>query len=239
MEALATLKLALNSNKSIVFGAECEILYSGRAESFLPAGERIVLIKQDGTILIHQPTGSVPINYMKEATHKIVEKEDVSILKSNSGDELLEILLLKIHFVHSKQFEDGAKLQLQGSEKDMADMIMKEPKLIDPDFTPVSQEEQTKYGFIDVLGKDKKGNLVVVECKRYNGDLSAVTQLRRYVEKMKETLGVKSIRGILACPKITGNAKKMLEDWGFEYRQVSPPNFMEKKDKSQLRLGEF
>ncbi len=111
--------------------------------------------------------------------------------------------------------------------------------MIEKGFTAVSQEEQTKYGFIDVFGTDKDGNLVVVECKRYCADLGAVTQLRRYVEKIKEMKGLKKVRGILACPKISANAKKMLEDWGFEYKMIEPPSYLETHKKGQKKLHEF
>ena len=56
---------AINKNHSVVIGCTCEIWYSGRAESFLPAGDRIIIIKEDNTLIVHQPTGNNPINYMK------------------------------------------------------------------------------------------------------------------------------------------------------------------------------
>ncbi len=229
------LQEALNSNQSVVLGARCEITYSGRAESFLPEGDRVLLVKQDGTILIHQPKGSTPVNYMKEATHTFKN----NVLTARNAQEELVVKLLKIHFLNTHTLEDGQSLQLQGTEKDMADMIMQKPIVIEEGFTPVSQEEQTKYGFIDVMGKDIKGQLVIVECKRYNADLAAVTQLRRYVEKMKKTLGVHSIRGMIAAPKISSNALRMLTDWGFEFKEVHPPKFFEKAAKDQKRLGEY
>jgi hypothetical protein len=104
---------------------------------------------------------------------------------------------------------------------------------------PVSQEEQTAYGFIDVLGTDKDGTLTVVECKRYVADLSAVTQLRRYVEKLCASKGISKVRGILAAPKITQNAEQMLKDWGYSFVSVKPPKYLEEFDKKQQRLDAF
>ncbi|MBU0461822.1 MAG: DUF91 domain-containing protein, partial [Nanoarchaeota archaeon] len=153
--------------------------------------------------------------------------------------EFLDIKINKIHFVNSHPMKDGKKLQLAGSEKDMAEMIYKNPEMLEPDFRPVSMEEQTKYGFIDVMGTDRKGNIVVVECKRYNADLNAVQQLRGYVEKIKESKGIENVRGILAAPKITGNAEQMLKDWGFKFVAVSPPKYFERYDSDQKTLGSF
>jgi len=81
--------------------------------------------------------------------------------------------------------------------------------------------------------------LTVVECKRYNADLGAVTQLRRYVEKLMVSKGITKVRGILAAPKITPNAKQMLEDWGFEFKHIEPPKYREKFNKHQKNLVDF
>ena len=89
-----------------------------------------------------------------------------------------------MYFFNSQKLEDGRSIVISGTEADMAKMLYEKPEMIEKGFTPVSQEEQTKYGFIDVLGVDKDGMLTVVECKRYCADLGAVTQLRRYVERL-------------------------------------------------------
>ena len=121
----------------------------------------------------------------------------------------------------------------------MSDMLYKNPEMIEEGFSPVSQEEQTTYGFIDVFGKDRDGVLTIVECKRYCADLGAVTQLRRYVERVKETKGVDAVRGIIAAPKITPNAEKMLTDWGYSFKSVKPPMYLERYDRKQKRLDSF
>ena len=135
--------------------------------------------------------------------------------------------------------QDGEKIVLKGSEKDMAEKIYNNPDLIEPNFKPLTREEHTKYGFIDVFGYDKSNTLVIVECKRYTATLDAVTQLRRYVEKIKSSKGLDKVRGILAAPNISPNAKQMLEDWGFEFKIVTPPKHLEKFNKKQKKIGEF
>ena len=120
-------------------------------------------------------------------------------------------------------------------------MIKANPELVSKDFKPLSREEHTKFGFIDVFGHDKKGNLVIVECKRYTASLHCVTQLRRYVEKIKELKGLKAsqVKGILASPKISSNAKEMLEKWKFKWVQVHPPKRLERFSKDQKKLGNW
>jgi RecB family endonuclease NucS len=121
----------------------------------------------------------------------------------------------------------------------MSDMIRDNPEVISDEFTPLSREEHTKYGFIDVFGHDKNGTLIVVECKRYAASLACVTQLRRYVERIKELKGVDAVRGVMASPKITANAQKMLHDWGFEWKRVIPPKRLERHRRGQKTLGDW
>jgi RecB family endonuclease NucS len=233
---------ALNQSKTIIFGVNCEVNYSGRAEAFLPQGDRIIIIKSDKSLLVHQPTGNNPVNYMKPNSSFIIEKSDEQVLLKSQNlpmKEYLDIFINEIHFVHTMHLHDGQKIQLCGNEKDMADMIIKNPKLISEDFRPVKTEEQTKYGFIDVLGRDKDNNLVVIECKRFRCGLKDVSQLRRYVEKVQGSRGTKKVKGILAAPGITDNAKKMLEDWALEYKYVQPPKHRERFNKHQKNISEF
>jgi len=234
------MKNALSKNHSVVLGCSCEINYSGRAESFLPDGDRIIVIKEDKTLLVHQPTGSNPVNYMKAGTSHVLSIDgDKCVLKSKNGKEFMEIVMRRIHFFNYLKMNDGKSIVLTGTEKDMAEMLMKNPDMIEPGFKPFSMEEHTKYGFIDVFGTDKFNIITVVECKRYCADLSAVTQLRRYVEKIKDSKGIENVRGVIAAPRITPNALKMLQDWGFSFVEAKPPKYLEKFDKSQQNLHSF
>lgn len=241
-ETQERIKKALQGQDTIILGVNCTIEYNGRAEAHLPKGDRIIIIKPDKNLIVHQPTGTNPVNYMKTGTEHNIYYEDKELyLKSNhlASKEDMIIKLHKIHFLQTKLLHDGEKIILKGSEKDMAEKIYCNPELIEENFKPLNKEEHTKYGFIDIFGYDKNNTLVVIECKRYTATLDAVTQLRRYVEKIKSSKGLKKVRGILAAPNISPNAKKMLEDWSFEYRQINPPKYLKKFNKKQKKLKEF
>jgi len=243
-EFIAMISTALERPEMIIIGAECEVNYYGKVESFLPLGDRLIIIKADKTLLVHQPTGVNPINYMKEGTeHRIVRNDEGTFLKSRHLflKDYMDIKLLRIHFVNTHALEDGNKIQVQGSEEHMSDMIFNNPELIEKGFKPFSREEHTKFGFIDVFGTDKSGKIVIIECKRDFADFKAISQLHRYVHKMMKSKGVaeKDIRGIIAAPRMIGNAMEMLKEQGYEFRSVSPPKYLEKYDKKQKRLGEY
>jgi len=233
---------SLARNETIVFSCRCSIKYSGRAESHLGMGDRIILVKSDNALLVHQPTGNAPINYMKPNTgHSLKVENGKLVLRSQNLalKENMEIIMDKIHFFNSHKLADGQTIHVAGTEEDMCNMIYNNPEMIEAGFKPVSQEEQTKYGYIDVLGVDKDGVLTIVECKRYKAELSAVTQLRRYVEKIMVSKGIIKVRGILAAPKISDNAEQMLKDWGYKFKSIHPPKYLEDYNKKQSRLDRF
>lgn len=169
-------------------------------------------------------------------------KEDYSVLfkaYNSLTREYLELEISRVYDFMSRKLEDGEKQLLAGTEADMSDMIKQNPSLISADFKPLSREEHTKFGFIDVFGHDKKGTLIVVECKRYTSGLDAVQQLRRYVEKIKELRGIDKVSGILASPKISPNAEEMLKKWGFSWVLVNPPMRLVRHNKAQKGLDAF
>ena len=243
-EYIGQINNALERNETVIIAANCEVSYYGKVESYLPAGDRIILIKSDKTLLVHQPGGVNPINYMKEGTEaKIVVENGEIILKARHLflKDFLDAKIHKIHFVNAHKLEDGGSIEVVGSEADMSDMIYNNPLLIEKGFKPFSREEHNKYGFVDVFGTDKDGKIVVIECKRDNADFKAVQQLHRYIHKICRSKGIKeeNIRGIIACPKISANAKVMLEELGYSFVSVTPPKYLERYDKKQKRLGEY
>lgn len=233
---------AVAAREMIIAFVHCQITYSGRAEAFLGRGDRVLLIKADSTVIIHQPEGSNPINYMRPGSAIAFERIDQHAMMHvmNSGDKsFLDVEIFRVYDAASRKLEDGQKQDLAGSERDMSDHIRDNPALIGNDFRPISREEQTDVGFIDVFGHDKQGHFVVVECKRITASLMAVDQLRRYVERVKQIKGTQVVTGVLAAPSITPNARDMLESYGFRYAQVQPPMRLERWHRDQKKIFEY
>ncbi|PIU89490.1 endonuclease NucS [archaeon CG_4_10_14_0_2_um_filter_Archaea_38_6] len=241
-EAFHSLEKSVSKKFISVIFCSCEIEYEGRAKSFLGEGDRMIIIKHDYTVLIHRPDGTNPVNWMLQGSGISVSMEkDVLTLDCSSLKPFgnMKINIFEVYSLTSAPLVDTEQLKLIGSEKDMSDMIYSNPLLISDDFVPIRREEQTDYGFLDVYGHDGNGNLVIVECKRYTAGLDSVTQLRRYVERVKKSKGVGNVKGVIAAPNISSNALKMLNDWGFEYRNVSPPHTFVCDSFNQKRLKDF
>ncbi|MFP4119301.1 MAG: endonuclease NucS domain-containing protein [Candidatus Woesearchaeota archaeon] len=245
-ELITTAKHAILAGEFICFFARCTINYSGRAESVLDEGDRLIMIKQDRSLLIHQPAGGMPINYLKAPAKVTFDlrkdeetEEPILEMHARSGHDEIDVRILRVYDFFSRRLVDGQSQELSGNEAEMSDHIKNNPDLISLDFKPVSREEHTKYGFIDVFGHLGDGTLAIVECKRYTAGLSAVTQLRRYVEKMKSLKGIEKVTGIIAAPGITQNAQKMLEDWGLSHVRVEPPKRHMRLRKEQKKIDSF
>ncbi len=243
MEKTASqIQQAIKKNETVIIGANCCIEYSGRAESFLPDGERIIIIKEDKALLVHQPSGNNPVNYMKPGTEYRASIEDDQLVLNCANQQLKEYMTISISsmiFFVSQKLTDGQSIILQGNEKDFSDDIYNNPEILEKGFTPLSREEHTKYGFIDIFGFDRNGSMVVVECKRFKAGPDAVTQLRRYVERIKKAKGLQKVRGMLVAPSITKNALAMLAEYGYSYKKYDPPKYRLKHKKNQKKLFDY
>lgn len=243
-ETVEAVREALRRNEVLTLYCSCSITYSGRAEARLGEGERVVLVKQDNSVLIHQPVDSTPVNYMKDGSSIDVSVDDDALVlesRNLADKDFLEVEVSEVFNVVSHRLQDGRSLEIVGTEEDMSDMLREEPERIGSWFTPMSREEHTSYGFMDVFGYDDAGRFVVVECKRYTAGVAAVQQLRRYVEKVQRLKGVgdEKTRGVIAAPSIADNAKDMLSDWSYEFVAVEPPNREERFKEKQQSLEDF
>jgi len=233
---------AIYAKESVVAFIQCQITYSGRAEAFLSRGDRLLVMKSDQTLLIHQPEGSTPINYMRAGSTITFERVDDHVfmhVKNSVDKSFLDVEIFRVYDATSRKLDDGQKQDLAGNERDMSDWIRDNPASISGDFRPISREEQTDVGFIDVFGHDKNGTLIVVECKRITASLLAVDQLRRYVERVQQIKGTQNVTGILAAPSITPNALEMLHSYGFRFSRVEPPKRLERWSKDQKKIFEY
>ncbi len=243
-EVIADISESLSRGEFICLFCHCAVTYSGRAESYLDFGDRLIMIKQDRSVLIHQPEGGTPINYLRPPANINFNLEtggdtDYILFRASCKEDEIDVEIIAVYDLFSQRLDDGQKQDLSGNEAEMSDMLRDNPKMISKDFQPLSREEHTKYGFIDVFGHLGDGTLAIVECKRYTAGLAAVTQLRRYVEKVKADKGIDMVTGIMAAPAITANAFEMMTDWGFSFVRVEPPKRNVRGKRRQKKIEHF
>ncbi|ACX73469.1 protein of unknown function DUF91 [Methanocaldococcus vulcanius M7] len=215
----------------IILLSRCSVIYDGRAKSTLNEGDRIIMIKPDGSLLIHKNKKREPVNWQPSGSsisYKIENKQFIIRSIRKKPREVLEIIVYEVYHACAFKCEDYEELNLTGSEGDMVDMIFKNPKLIEEGFKPLSKEYQIPTGIIDILGKDENNNWVILELKRRRADLQSVSQLKRYVEYFKSKYGEKRVRGILVAPSLTTGALNLLKSENLEFKKLTPP----KKDQT-------
>lgn len=227
---------AVSSEGVLTIFARCRVHYDGRAKSELGPGDRVIIVKPDGSFLIHQKEKREPVNWQPPGSVVRLELREKPVLVSvrRKPRETLEVELDEVYLITVFHAEDYEELALTGSEAEMAELIFENPDVIEPGFKPLYREKPIKHGIVDVLGVDKDGNLVVLELKRRRADLHAVSQLKRYVETLREEH--ENVRGILVAPSLTSGAKKLLEKEGLEFRKLEPPKRGRKSRGKQLRL---
>lgn len=227
------------SKRALIILVGCSrVYYEGRAKSRLDWGDRTIMIKQDGSFLIHQHHNLEPVNWQPPKSKFTAEIEDGNILLKGSRRNPQESLTVKISRTYVASYfigEDSKSLELVGYEADMGDLIFNNPEIIEEGFRPTSREYSVESGFIDIMGKDKNGNLVILELKSRRAGVNAVKQLERYINHFQDHK--KMVRGILVAPSLTDEALEMLEKKKLEFISLEPP--MELKDQRVLTLEDF
>ncbi|NHN57570.1 DUF91 domain-containing protein [Halorussus sp. JP-T4] len=209
-----------------VFG-RCTVDYEGRAASTLGPGDRLVVLKPDGTALVHTDEGQKPVNWQPPgSTHeaRLADGDLRIVSRRTSPDEELVVTFERVEQLSTFDVTDRQDLTLQGTEEDLRRRILDAPDLVEPGFRPLAIERETPAGAVDIYGEDDDGATVVVELKRKRVGPDAVGQLSRYVEALDRDLHADAeIRGFLVAPSVTERARGLLAEKGLEFVSLGPP----------------
>ncbi len=235
-------KDALAQKKVLLLVGNCWVNYKGRASSKLEPGERITLIKEDGSVLIHRPSGYEAVNWQPPGCifHSNV-KDNVLQIRAvrRKPVESLHIFFDQIFLVSAMKLRDSGLFSLYASEEDMQKVVLLKPSLIEEGFKPISFEKKVEPGFVDVYGVDEKGRLVVIEIKRKAAGRDAVLQLSRYV-KAVQGIANREVRGMLAAPRIAKGTQRLLETLGLYFKPLDPRKCAEILHRAQTcKLADF
>jgi len=208
-----------------LFG-RCRVDYDGRASSTLGPGDRLVVLKPDGTALVHTDEKQQPVNWQPPGSAHDATVEDGGLLvrsRRHSPEETLRVRFDRV--THAAAFDgtDPNELALTGTEADLRDRILADPSLLEPGFEPRATERETPAGAVDIYGEDADGNAVVVELKRRRVGPDAVSQLNRYVDALGRDLHAgTAVRGVLVAPSVTDRASRLLEKRDLEFVALAP-----------------
>ncbi len=178
---------------------------------------RVLMIKADGSVLVHSDGGSYkPLNWMSPpCTLREGTTEDGAVewTVTSKTDDTLRILIEEIHHDTAHDLGIDPGLQKDGVEKHLQELLAEHAATLSAGLTLVRREFPTAIGPVDLMCRDAAGLSVAVEIKR-KANIDAVEQLTRYLELLNRDPLLKPVRGILAAQTIVPQARTLAEDRG-------------------------
>lgn len=198
--------------------ARCQVDYAGRLTAHLPMATRVLMIKADGSVLVHSDGGSYkPLNWMSPpCSFKEGTTEDGQVewtVTSPKSDDTLRILIEEIQHESTHDLGIDPGLQKDGVEKHLQELLADHPATLAPGLTLVRREYPTAIGPVDLMCRDADGASVAVEIKR-RGEIDGVEQLTRYLELLNRDPLLSPVRGIFAAQEIKPQARVLATDRG-------------------------
>ena len=241
-DAAEFVKTAVSEHRTLILVGNCWVDYKGRASSKLEPGERIVMIKEDGSVLVHRPFGYEPVNWQPAGcifqTRTLGDVLQIRAIRRKPS-ESVKLSFDKIFFISAMKLIDKGKFSLYASELDMQKAILIDPSLLEESFQPISYEKKIEPGFVDIYGIDRDGKLMVVELKRKTAGRDAALQLEKYINSIKK-VAHREIRGILVAPRLAKGVQTVLITLGLEFKSIDPKKCAEILQRSETqKLEDF
>ena len=204
--------------------ARCSVDYAGRLSAHLPLATRLLLLKADGSVLVHSDSLSYkPLNWMSPpCILTIIEPDDAAreagVVETwrVSQAKTADLLAISIHeILHDSSHDLGVDpgLQKDGVEADLQRLLAEQIGLLGDGYRLVRREYMTAIGPVDILATDATGASVAVEIKR-RGDIDGVEQLTRYLALMNRDPHLAPVSGVFAAQEIKPQARTLAVDRG-------------------------
>lgn len=157
--------------------ARCSVDYVGRLRAHLPLATRLLMVKADGSVLIHSDGGSYkPLNWMSPpATLRITEpgEDDAeagvvevwNVQSAKTDDKLVISVFEHISDVAHELGTDPGLIK-DGVEADLQRLLAEQITKLGEGYTLIRREYMTAIGPVDILARDADGGTVAVELKR-------------------------------------------------------------------------
>jgi endonuclease len=211
--------------------ARCSVDYAGRLSTHLPLAVRLLIVKADGSVLVHTDDGGYkPLNWMSAPCTMVEEPvldtpdgEDPSQHGShlwritNRSGETMTITVSEVLHDSAHQLGPDPGLVKDGVEKQLQVLLSERCHIVRPDLQLVRREYPTDIGPVDLLCRDNAGTFVAVEIKR-RAEIDGVEQLSRYLARLRPMLG--TVDGILVALDFKPQAKVLAAERGIECVQV-------------------
>ena len=199
--------------------AECSVDYIGRLTAHLPQATRLLLVKADGSVLVHSDGGSYkPLNWMSPPCSLVEKAADTEgtaatwTVTNKAGEQLIVAITDVLHdSAHELGVDPG--LVKDGVEAHLQKLLAEHIHTLGAGYRLVRREFPTPIGPVDILARDPQGVAVAVEIKR-RGEIDGVEQLTRYLDLLNRDPLLAPVRGVFAAQEIKPQARTLAEDRG-------------------------
>ncbi|NMN99476.1 endonuclease NucS [Antrihabitans stalactiti] len=218
--------------------AQCQVDYVGRLTAHLAPARRLLLIKADGSVLVHSDGGSYkPLNWMSPPcwiTEATADDGRVLWIVANKAGEELRITIDDIEHDSSHELGVDPGLVKDGVEAHLQELLAEHVHTLGDGFTLVRREFPTAIGPVDLLCRSAEGVSVAVEIKR-RGDIDGVEQLTRYLELLNRDPLLAPVTGVFAAQQIKPQARTLAVDRGIRCLTLDYDK-LRGTDSSEFRL---
>jgi len=192
--------------------AQCSVDYAGRLAAHLPSARRLLIVKADGSVLVHSDGGSYkPLNWMSPPC-SLKEEDGLWTVTNRAGEQLVITVEEVFHDSdHNLGIDPG--LQKDGVESHLQQLLAEQIETLGKGWRLVRREYPTPIGPVDLLCKDAAGATVAVEIKR-RGEIDGVEQLTRYLDLLNRDPLLAPVRGVFAAQEIKPQARVLATDRG-------------------------
>ncbi|HEX4832852.1 MAG TPA: endonuclease NucS [Trebonia sp.] len=192
--------------------ARCSVDYDGRLTAHLPPALRLLIVKADGSVLVHSDGGSYkPLNWMSPPC-RLSEQPGKWTVTNKSG-ETLTITIEETLSDTSADLGIDPGLVKDGVEAHLQELLAEQLHLLGDGWRLIRREYPTPIGPVDIMCRDATGEHVAVEIKR-RGEIDGVEQLTRYLELLNRDPLLAPVHGIYAAQEIKLQARTLAEDRG-------------------------
>jgi RecB family endonuclease NucS len=192
--------------------ARCSVDYAGRLSAHLPLATRLIMVKADGSVLVHSDGGSYkPLNWMSPPC-RLTETDGEWVVTGKSG-ETLSIHLEEVLSDVSCPLGEDPGLVKDGVEAHLQELLAAQVQVLGEGWRLVRREFPTPIGPVDIMCRDALGVSVAVEIKR-RGEIDGVEQLTRYLELLNRDPLLAPVQGVFAAQEIKPQARVLAQDRG-------------------------
>jgi RecB family endonuclease NucS len=192
--------------------ARCSVDYAGRLSAHLPSATRLIMVKADGSVLVHSDGGSYkPLNWMSPPC-RLAEQPGRWVVTGKSG-ETLTIEVEEVLSDTSFDLGQDPGLVKDGVESHLQELLAAQLGLLGDGWRLVRREYPTPIGPVDLMCRDGGGVSVAIEVKR-RGEIDGVEQLTRYLELLNRDPLLAPVQGVFAAQEIRPQARVLARDRG-------------------------